>query len=93
MAALDLAGPGVLPGLASFVVQPPDPVVPSGNADALADAIVSILQEVAEGRPIPPTVPELLARYSRENAIDRLHEAIHDQLARREAASNTATAS
>lgn len=35
-----------------YLVQPPDPVVPAGDVDALADAMAQVIDEVRAGQPV-----------------------------------------
>jgi glycosyltransferase involved in cell wall biosynthesis len=60
-----------------YVVQPPDPVVAAGDADALAAAIVQVVQEVSDGRIVRPAGADaLVRRYSAEATTECLREAL-----------------
>lgn len=60
-----------------YVVQPPDPVVPAGDPDALAEAIIILGQQVLDGRnSLPAGASEVIAMYSAENTRRELAHAI-----------------
>jgi glycosyltransferase involved in cell wall biosynthesis len=60
-----------------YVVQPPDPVVPAGEPEALAEAIIAMGRRVIAGENvIPPGAAALVARHSREHTRAELASAI-----------------
>lgn len=62
-----------------FIVQPPDPIVQAGNADALADAIVAVAGELLDGRSeVPAGAAQLIGTYSEANVIAQLRLAMGD---------------
>lgn len=59
------------------VVQAPDPVVPAGDAEPLADAIVAVANEIAAGTSVQPDgAAQIIATYSTSNVVGRLQAAI-----------------
>jgi glycosyltransferase involved in cell wall biosynthesis len=63
-----------------FVVQPPDPIVPTGDVEALADAVVSALESGRRPHPARAAVDRLIATYSRQNSIDELRRAVFEEV-------------
>jgi glycosyltransferase involved in cell wall biosynthesis len=62
-----------------YVVQAPDPIVPAGDAAALARAIVEISRLVISGRNSPPSgAATLVANHSAEHARAELMAAVAD---------------
>jgi glycosyltransferase involved in cell wall biosynthesis len=60
-----------------YVVQPPDPLVPAGDPDALADAIITMGRLVLAGdNSIPTGAKDVIAQYSTENAQRELAAAV-----------------
>jgi glycosyltransferase involved in cell wall biosynthesis len=60
-----------------FVILPPDPVVPAGDADALAEAIIDVSRQILSGASAPPPgVADLLDRYSLATARAVLMEQV-----------------
>ena len=60
-----------------FVVQPPDPVVPANDPDALAQAIVSLGREVLAGeRQLPPGASALVEKHSEASVRTELRAAL-----------------
>lgn len=60
-----------------YVVQAPDPIVPAGDADALAQAIVAVGREVLAGTSVTPAgAEELVRRYSVDGVRAELVSAI-----------------
>jgi glycosyltransferase involved in cell wall biosynthesis len=60
-----------------FVVQSPDPTVPAGNVDALADAIVTMVHDVAGNRSFRPAGSDALVElYSSASTLRHLSEAL-----------------
>ena len=60
-----------------FVVQAPDPVVPAGDVDALADAIVEMISQIASGIPArPPGADALVERFSTISTMKYLTRAL-----------------
>lgn len=60
-----------------WIIQEPDPIVPAGDATALADAIVAILRELRGAvTSRPPGVDGLLECFSGDSTLQRLHAAV-----------------
>jgi glycosyltransferase involved in cell wall biosynthesis len=60
-----------------YVVQAPDPIVPVGDPEALADAIVVLAREILAGTSVdPPGAAALTARFSRERVCADLQLAL-----------------
>jgi glycosyltransferase involved in cell wall biosynthesis len=68
---------GTEAGNLPYIVQPPDPVVPAGDPDALADAIVTMGREVLAGvNRVPDGAAAVIAMYSAENTRRELAAAV-----------------
>ena len=62
-----------------YLVQPPDPVVPVGDADALAAAMIAVGRDVLEGSSsLPPGVDDVVAQYSRAHVRAELERAVRE---------------
>jgi glycosyltransferase involved in cell wall biosynthesis len=62
-----------------YVVQPPDPVVPVGDPEALAEAILAVVGEVLDGSShAPPGAADLVRRYSADGVREELVAALAD---------------
>ena len=60
-----------------YIVQSPDPVVPAGDPDALAEAIVRLGRQVLTGaNRIPDGAAEVIAMYSEDNTRRELAAAV-----------------
>jgi glycosyltransferase involved in cell wall biosynthesis len=60
-----------------YVVQPPDPVVASGDAEAMAAAIVTVADQITTGSSrAPDGVDQLLEAYSTATTISQLRQAL-----------------
>lgn len=60
-----------------FIVQPPDPIVPAGEVEPLADAIVSVVTDIAEsGIEQPPGARTLIEQYGWSSTSAELAAAI-----------------
>ena len=60
-----------------YVIQAPDPVVPAGDADALAHAIVTVAEEVLDGTStLPAGAAELTRHHSFDGVRDELIAAL-----------------
>lgn len=61
------------------VVQPPDPIVPAGDPNSLADAIMTMCDAVVAGNNASPAgAADLIATYSPANASERLRSALRE---------------
>ncbi len=74
---------GTTSGNLPFLVQPPDPCVPAGDAPALAAALVDVAADILAGDRPTRRHDELVERYSARSCVKALQVELYRQAARR----------